>query len=100
MAHDTVALETWIRLVSGVFDDLRWRSSQSSGPGSYAWRVAVTLSLAAILGLWLVSAATPPAWQPPPPPRFLNGPVLMDLPPPPPPPPHRACRRGSTRIPA
>jgi hypothetical protein len=78
-------LQIWARLVCGVFDDVRWRAAQVTDAGVYAWRLAVTLVLAMLLGLWLVNAATPPPWQAPPPPQ--PGPVLLDVPPPPPPPP-------------
>ena len=84
--RDGLAMQIWGRLLNGMFDDVRWRAAQIDGIGVYAWRVAVTLTLAALLGLWLTRAAAPPVWQPPPPP-YQRGPLLIDPPPPPPPPP-------------
>jgi hypothetical protein len=85
--RETLALQIWARLLAGVFDDVRWRAAQVIDFGPYAWRVAASLALALLLGLWLVRAATPPVLETPPAPRRLDSPVLMDPPPPPPPPP-------------
>ena len=83
--RDTLALHIWARLLGGMFDDVRWRAAQVIDFGPYAWRVGASLVLAVLLGLWLITAATPPVVEFPPAPKFP--PVLMDPPPPPPPPP-------------
>lgn len=80
----TLAWQIWGRLIGGLADDLGWRAEQVVGVLPLMFRLVATLGLIMVLGLWLISAASPRIPDPPPAPRF---PRLIPAPPPPPPPP-------------
>ncbi len=82
---EPVTLQIWARLLGGMVDDLAWRSEQATSMVPLALRLALTLAVVAILGLWLISGSYTALPEFPAAPRF--GPHLIDPPPPPPPPP-------------
>lgn len=86
-----LASHIWMRLVGGVFDDVRWRAEQITDAGANVWRVGITFAVVTLIVLWMIAEAILPAGypQPPSPPRLALRPVLMRQPPPPPPPPCR-----------
>jgi hypothetical protein len=94
----------FVRLLSGMPDDLRWRV-ENVGLRGRSRRTAVALSTAAAVvvfaALWIFITLQP-ATLPPPPPRivFTASPPPPRVPPPPPPPPRYArSPRGAPALP-
>ena len=84
----TLAWQIWGRLIGGLADDLGWRAEQVVGVLPLMFRLVATLGLIMVLGLWLISAASPrpsrsrrstnrrrsiPRRPTPPPPRQIPG---------------------------